>query len=169
MSKYEVKWLKGRFLPYGDVNPDLTVLELALDYIQNPAHAERYAFAAIQRGGKGRPGHVNVAIYDRATVLAAVKNFGTHGKAAAPALGVHNGGVAVMRCEYTVIRQTFGTPIEEYATELSKKDDLQPDAGCRNAPYARAWEKVCAKAANGRWCGGLRNVQIDFTVNDADD
>ena len=167
--RYEVKFIKGRFLPYGNVQPDMTVLELALDYIQNPNHAERYCVAAIQRGGKGRPGAVKVLVYDRAAVLAAVLKFGANGRKFAPALGVHNGGIAVLRCEYAAIRQTFGLPIAEYGTGLNKREDLEPDMGCPNAPYARAWEKVCAKVMNGQWCGALRNVQIDFVVNDADD
>lgn len=168
--RYEVKFLKGRFLPYGNVQPDLTVLELALDYVQNPNHAERYAIAAIKRGARGgHAGSVKVAVYDREAVLAALVKFGANGRKAAPALGVHNGGVAILRCEYAAIRQTFGVPIAEYDTDLTKREDLAPDMGCPNAPYARAWEKVCARAVKGKWVGGLRNVQIDIVVNDADD
>ena len=166
--KYEVKGFKGRFVPFGgkEADPNKTVFENAVEYVENPAHAERYAFAAIVRGSKAHAGMMKVVIYNRTQVLDAIKAFSAN-RASAPVLGIHNGAIAVMRLEYMTMRQTFGRPLEEYETELTKWKDLQPDTG--NAPYARAWEKVCAKACGGKWVGGLNRVQIDFIVNEADE
>ena len=166
--RYEVKYIKGRFVSYGRYDTDKTPIDAAIDYIADERHAERYCVAAIQRGGKGRPGAVRIMVYERTAVLAAVQRFAQN-PMSVPALGVHNGAVAVLRCEYAAIRRTFGAPVDELPTELTRREDLRPDYGCPNAPYARAWEKVCAAAAGGHWCGALHNVQIDFTVNDADD
>lgn len=158
----------GRFLPYGNIDPHKTMLENALDYVANPNHAERFALSAVKRGGKGRAGQVVVMIYDKDAVYNALVKYGQNVKNA-PALAIHNGGVALKRIEYMTMRQTFGAPIAVYETDLTKVDDIEPDAGCVNAPYARAWEKICAKVVGGRWCGGLLNVQIDFVVNDNDE
>lgn len=166
--RYEVKYIKGRFVAYGKHDVNKTPIDAAFDYINDERHAERYCVAAIQRGGKGRPGAVRVMVYERAAIRAAVERFAAN-PSNVPALAIHNGAVAVMRCEYAAIRRTFGTPLEELSTTLTRREDLKPDASCANAPYARAWEKVCAAAAGGKWCGALRNVQIDFTVNEADD
>lgn len=166
--RYEVKGYKGRFVPFGgkEADPNKSMIENAIDYVANPAHAERYAFAAIVRGSKTRAGVMKVVIYERAQVLNAIKAFES-GRASAPALGIHNGAVALMRLEYLTMRQTFGRPLEEYDTELTKWKDLTPDTG--NAPYARAWEKVCARTCGGKWVGGLNRIQIDFIVNEGDE
>lgn len=165
--KYEVKYLFGGFCKFGK-DAHKTPIDAALDYVQDAAHAERYCLAAIQRGGRGRAGRVLVMVYDRAAILAALEKYGA-GRPA-PALGVrHAGGVGVKRAEYAAIRQTFGAPLFEVPTEYTKREDIKPDAGCANAPYARAWEKICAAALGGKWVGGLRNVQIDFIVNEDDD
>lgn len=166
--RYEVKYLKGRFVAYGKHDVNKTPIEAAFDYITDERHAERYCVAAIQRGGRGRAGSVRVMVYERDAVLNAVQRFAVD-PSSVPALAVHNGAVAVVRCEYVAIRRTFGAPLDELPTTLTRREDLQPDPTCANAPYARAWEKVCAAAAGGKWCGALRNVQIDFTVNDADE
>ena len=166
--RYEVKYLKGRFVAYGKHEVDKTPIDAAIEYITSERHAERYCFAAIQRGGRGRAGSVRVLVYSREAVLSAVQRFAVK-PADVPALAIHNGGVALMRCEYAAMRRTFGAPIDELPTSLTRREDLKPDMGCVNAPYARAWEKVCAEAAGGKWCGALRNVQIDFTVNEYDE
>lgn len=166
--KYEVKYLFGGFCAYGKDDTTKTPIEAALAYVDNPAHAERYCVAAIQRGGRGRAGRVFVMVYEREAIRAALERYAAGVRV--PALGVRAaGGVGVKRCEYAAIRQTFGAPLSEIATEYTKREDIKPDAGCANAPYARAWEKICAKALNGRWVGGLRNVQIDIVVNEEDD
>ena len=162
----------GRLLPYGDIDPRLTVGEIAIEYITNPSHADYYALSAVRLGSRGRgagkrPGDLLVVVYSREQVLAAVQAFLATGTS--PSLCVHNGGIAIGRIEYTKMRQTFGTPVAEYSTGLQKTDDIQPDTGCPNAPYARAWEKICAKALGGRWVGGLRNVQVDIIINENDD
>lgn len=160
----------GRFLPYGNVNPNKTIGEIAIEYISNPAHADYFALSGVKLGSRGRgagkrPGEVLVMVYSRAQVLDAVTRFLDGGSA--PSLCVHNGGVALGRVEYTKMRQTFGIPTCEYHTNLTKLDDIQPDTG--NAPYARAWEKICARHTGGRWVGSLRNVQVDIIINENDD
>lgn len=160
----------GRFLPYGNVDPNKTLGEIAIEYISNPAHADFFALSGVKLGSRGRgagkrPGEVLVMVYSREQVLTAVKRF-LAGESV-PSLCVHNGGVALGKVEYTKMRQSFGTPVAEYGTDLNKLDDIQPDTG--NAPYARAWEKICAEALGGRWVGGLRNVQVDIIINENDD
>lgn len=166
--KYEVKYLFGGFCSYGKNDMDKTPIDAALEYVDNAAHAERYCVAAIQRGGRGRAGRVFVMVYERNAIRAALERYAAGVRV--PALGVrHAGGIGVKRCEYAAIRQSFGAPLAEIATEYTKREDIKPDAGCVNAPYARAWEKICAKALGGRWVGGLHNVQIDIVVNEDDD
>lgn len=162
----------GRFLPYGNVDPNKSIGEIAIQYITDPTHAELFALSAVKLGSRGRgsgkrAGEVVVMLYSREQVLDAVKRFLSG--VAVPSLCVHNGGVAMGRIEYSKVRQSFGIPTAEYTTDLCKLDDIQPDAGCPNAPYARAWEKICAKALGAKWVGGLRNVQFDLLVNDADE
>lgn len=162
----------GRFLPYGNVDPNKTLGEIAIEYLTDPKHADFIALSGVKLGSRGRgagkrAGQVVVMVYSREQVLNAVKRFLSG--VAVPSLCVHNGGVAMGKVEYSKVRQSFGIPVAEYATDLCKLDDIQPDTGCPNAPYARAWEKICAKAIGGRWVGGLNNLQIDIVVNINDD
>ena len=167
--RVEVKWFKGRFLPYGKTNPNATAFDNALAYVGDPRHADFYALPCIMRGGKGRPGRLYMALYRRETVLNAILKYKASGQCEFGALGVHNGGVALLRAEELIIRQTFGQPELLLETGLTKRADLKPDASCPNAPFARAWEKVCARLMNAKWVGALRNVQIDLIINLNDD
>lgn len=168
--RVEVKWFKGRFLPYGKpIDPNATAFDNAIAYVNDPRHADFYAFPCITRGGKSRPGKVHLALYKREVVLDAITAFQKSGACDYGALGLHNGGVALLRAEELTIRQTFGQPELLIYTGMNKRDDLKPDASCTVAPFARAWEKVCAALLGAKWIGGLRNVQIDLIVNLNDD
>lgn len=168
---HEVKLRRGRFLPYGKVDPNKTIIELALEYVADPSHADIYDLSAVRRGSRG--GHAGCVLdveFTREAVYAALLRYRDN-PAQAPALAVHNGGVALMRVEYSVMRRTFGVPYDEFPTQYAKIDDIVPDPAdfkC-NAPYARKWEKECARVAGGKWHGALNNVQTDFIVNEADD
>lgn len=162
----------GRFLPYGNVDVNKSIGEIAMDYINDPEHAELYCFSAVKRGMGGKSagvgGCVSAVVFTREQVAAAVARFNAGNDV--PALKVHNGGVALGRVQYIKLRQSFGAPVAEYPIEgLAKLEDIKPDVSCPNAPYARAWEKICARALDGKWTGGLRNVQFDIVINDADD
>lgn len=162
----------GRFLPYGNVDTNKSIGDIAMDYVMDSKHAEYYCFSAVKRGMGGKSagvgGVVSAVVFTREQVAAAIARFNAGNDV--PALKVHNGGVALARVQYIKLRQSFGVPVAEYAIDgLAKLDDIVPDASCPNAPYARAWEKLCAKAVNGKWTGGFRNVQFDIVVNEADD
>lgn len=170
MLRVEVKWFKGRFLPYGKpVNPNATAFENALAYVSDPQHADFYALPLITKGGKSRPGRVYLALYQRQAVLDAITAFEKSGQCDYGALGLHNGGVALLRAEELTVRNTFGKPELLIYTGMSKRADLKPDTACTVAPFARAWEKVCAFLMGAKWVGGLKNVQIDLVVNLNDD
>ena len=162
----------GRFLPYGNVDTNKSIGDIAMDYVNDPKHAELYCFSAVKRGMGGKSagigGIVSAVVFTREQVATAIARFNAGNDV--PALKVHNGGVALARVQYIKLRQSFGVPVAEYTIGgLAKLDDITPDASCSNAPYARAWEKICANAMNGKWTGGLRNVQFDIVVNEADD
>lgn len=167
--KYEVKGYKGRFLPYGKIDPRLNMFEQSEQYLTRQTTAERFALFTVKRGnsraGAGN-GRAYVYIVSKEAVLNAIHKMQVNAKLT-PALSVHNGAIVLKRYEFMAIVQTFGKAIEIVETDVTSWKDIKPDTG--NAPYARAWEKICAKACNGKWCGGLNNVQIDFTVNEADD
>lgn len=168
--RVEVKWFKGRFLPYGKpTDPHATAFDNAIAYVNDAKHADYYAFPCIMRGGKGRPGKLYMALYTRAAVLNAIHNFKASNQCDYGALSLHNGGVALMRAEELTMRQTFGKPELLLDTGMSKRADLKPDPNCPNAPYARAWEKRCSVLMGLKWVGALRNVQIDLMVNLSDD
>lgn len=160
----------GRFLPYGNVDVTKSVGDLAMEYVLDEKHAELYCFSAVKRGmgRSGQGGQVLAILFTREQVADAITRFNAGNDV--PALRVHNGGVALAKVQYIKLRQSFGTPVAEYPIEgLTKLEDIPPDTGCPNAPYARAWEKICAKALNAKWTGALRNVQFDLMINEVDD
>ncbi len=167
--KYEVKGFKGRFLPYGNIDPRMNMFEQSIDYLTRKTTAERFALFTVKRGasrcGAGN-GRAFVYIVEKSAVLNAIYKMQDNPKNA-PALSVHNGAIVLKRYEFMAVVHTFGKAVEIIETDLTSWKDIKPDTG--NAPYARAWEKICAKVCGGHWCGGLNNVQIDFTVNENDD
>lgn len=167
--RIEVKGLKGRFVPFGKTMPNMLPIDGARYYLTEISRADFVALPAIRKGGRGmaaNTGRVFVYMYPKAAVMAALDKL----DAGAPtALRVVEGQVKLVNIALDKIRQTFGAPIAAYATDLHKWNDIQPDAGCPNAPKARAWEKICARACEGQWVGALRGVQVDIIINPLDD
>ena len=167
--RIEVKGKGGRFVPFAkEVPTDLTVYDAARWYLNEVSRADYVAIAFIKRGNSRmnmHNGSVSVALYSKARILRAVdKMVNTYG-----VLKVVCNQLKVMGTEAGKVMQTFGTPDQLYSTDLTKWDDIQPDAGCPNAPYASAWEKIVAKALSGQWVGALRGVQVDVIINPNDD
>lgn len=176
--KIEVKWIGGRLMPFAkDVPFGLTPIEAAKWYINEVSKADYFAFGYVEVGARRlkKPGSVSVALYPRQRVLNALERMEREGSNSFGVLSIIEGQVKVTGLEAGRVKPTFGNPdapsvgAKLFPTNLTKKSDLKPDAGCPNAPYARAWEKVVAKAVKGQWVGGLKNVQVDVIVNDLDD
>ena len=163
--RIEVKWRRGRFVAYGKAtNPEMTAVDSALDYIQRMSLADYILVPAVERRKA-----VNAALFSRAQVLNALERFKASGETSFGCLAIDENQVKLNKVEFLTIVHTFGKPVAVIPTGLQKVADLRPDAGCPNAPYARAWEKVGAQAVNGKWVGALRGVQVDIIINEADD
>lgn len=167
--RIEVKGLKGRFVPFGKSMPNMLPIDGARYYLNEISRADFVAVPAIRKGGRGMAannGRVFVYMYTKAAILHALDAL-ENGNV--NALRVIEGQVKLNNISLDKIRQTFGAPVATYATDLHKWDDIEPDAGCPNAPKARAWEKICAAACAGQWVGALRGVQVDIIINPLDD
>ena len=44
----------GRFLPYGNVDPNKTLGEIAIEYLTDPKHADFIALSGVKLGSRGR-------------------------------------------------------------------------------------------------------------------
>lgn len=167
--RIEVKGLKGRFVPFGKTMPNMLPIDGARYYLNEISRADFVALPAIRKGGRGMAannGQVFVYMYTKNAVLSALDKL----EAGTPtALRIVEGQVKLVNIALDKIRQTFGAPVTTYATNLHKWDDIEPDASCTNAPKARAWEKICADACDGKWVGALRGVQVDIIINPLDD
>ena len=170
--RIEVKGKGGRFVPFGkDVPEKLDAFQAAKWYIDEVSKADYIAIPLVKRGNSRmnlHNGSLFVALYTKAQVLRASDAMES-GKAAHSALKVVCNQVKVMNVEAMRVLSTFGSPVQMYETDLTKWEDIQPDAGCANAPYAREWEKIVAHALDGIWVGALKGVQVDVIVNPVDD
>lgn len=171
--RIEVKGKGGRFVPFAkDVPAGLNVYDAARWYLSEVSRADYIAIAFIKRGNSRMNMHngaLSVALYAKERILRAIDRMEAAQVNTFGVLKVTGNQVKVMGIEAGKVMQTFGTPDQLYATDLTKWDDIQPDASCANAPYARAWEKIVAKALDGVWVGALRGVQVDVIVNPNDD
>lgn len=171
--RIEVKGKGGRFVPFAkDVPAGLNVYDAARWYLSEVSRADYVAIAFIKRGNSRMNMHngaLSVALYAKERILRAIDRMEAAQVNTFGVLKVTGNQVKVMGTEAGKVMQTFGTPDQLYATDLTKWDDIQPDASCANAPYARAWEKIVAKALDGVWVGALRGVQVDVIVNPNDD
>lgn len=171
--RIEVKGKGGRFVPFAkDVPAGLNVYDAARWYLSEVSRADYVAIAFIKRGNSRMNMHngaLSVALYAKERILRAIDRMEAAQVNTFGVLKVTGNQVKVMGTEAGKVMQTFGTPDQLYATDLTKWDDIQPDANCANAPYARAWEKIVAKALDGVWVGALRGVQVDVIVNPNDD
>lgn len=171
--RIEVKGKGGRFVPFfKDVPAGLNVYDAARWYLNKVSRADYVAIAFIKRGNSRmnmHNGSVSVALYAKERILHAIDRMDAAQANTFGVLKVTSNQLKVMGTEAGKVMQTFGTPDQLYPTDLTKWDDIQPDAGCPNAPYARAWEKIVAKALDGIWVGALRGVQVDVIVNPNDD
>lgn len=171
--RIEVKGKGGRFVPFAkEVPTDLTVYDAARWYLNEVSRADFIAIAYIKRGNSRMNMHngaVSVALYSKERILRAIDRMETAQASTFGVLKVVGNQLKVMGTEAGKVMQTFGSPDQLYATDLTKWDDIQPDAGCPNAPYARAWEKIVARALDGIWTGALRGVQVDVIINPNDD
>ena len=171
MNKFEVKLgghaHLGVFAPYGQSDiANLTGKDLAIAYVENPAHADGYLLSAYARGSRGIGGQVYALLYTRETVLKAIERFpeGT------PSLVAHRGTIALGTCDMMSMAKTFGPAMESFPIKgLRALKYIVPDHSCKNAPYARAWEKHCAEAIDGIWVGGDQGCQYDIIVNSCDE
>lgn len=165
----EVKFRGGRFVPYGkDLPSDLTPIEGARYYIEHISRADYVYMPWIVPGTKGHAGsgRVYVAKYTKQQVLNALDKLA---KGEARALRIVEGQVKLMGISRSYMLPTFGEPTVKWATSYTKAEDIEPDPNCENAPYARAWEKICATACGGQWVGALKGVQVDIIINPLDD
>lgn len=171
--RIEVKGKGGRFVPFAkDVPSNLTVFDAARWYLTEVSRADYVAIALVKRGNSRMDMHngaLFVALYSKARILRAIDRMDAAQVNTFGVLKVTDNQLKVMGIEAGKVMQTFGTPDQLYQTDLTKWADIQPDAGCPNAPYARAWEKIVAAALNGQWVGALRGVQVDVIVNPNDD
>lgn len=171
--RIEVKGKGGRFVPFAkNVPVGLNAYEAARWYLNEVSRADYIAIAFIKRGNSRMNMHngaVSVALYSKARILRAIDKMEAAQVNAFGVLKIVDNQMKVMGTEAGKVMQTFGTPDQLYATDLTKWNDIQPDASCSNAPYARAWEKIVAKALNGQWVGALRGVQVDVIINPNDD
>lgn len=171
--RVEVKGKGGRLVPFAkDVPAGLTAYAAGRWYLNEVSRADYVAIAFIKRGNSRmnmRNGAVHVALYNKERILHAIDKMEAMQVNSFGVLKIVGNQLKVMGVEAGKVMQTFGTPNQLYATELTKWDDIVPDMGCQNAPYARAWEKIVAKALNGVWVGALRGVQVDVIVNPNDD
>ena len=151
-GKGEVKGYRGRFLPYGK-DATGTALENAIAYVSDTKHASWYAFFATRNRMQAV-----LFIVSREQVLNGLAKYASGVKTC---LDIHNGGIALERTQYIGMRQTFGAPVAEIELEVKSWKDIPKDARCVNAPKARAFEKLVAQAVNGKWVGGLNNLQYD--------
>jgi hypothetical protein len=171
--RIEVKGKGGRLVPFAkEVPTNLTVYDAARWYLNEVSRADFVAIAFIKRGNSRMNmgnGSVSVALYSKERVLRAIDRMEAAQANTFGVLKVVGNQLKVMGTEAGRVMQTFGAPDQLYSTDLTKWDDIKPDPGCPNAPYARAWEKVVAKATAGKWVGALRGVQVDVIINPNDD
>ena len=164
-TRFEVKFRGGRFVPFGkEVPATLTAVEGARFYIENVSKADYVMVPAVIRRAS-----VDVLAFSKAQVLDALDALDACGGLSCGVLSIVQGQVKLTGVEYLDVIHTFGKPAFRAKSGYVKMKDIKPDASCANAPYARAWEKICAKAVNGTWVGALRGVQVDVIVNDNDD
>lgn len=172
-TRIEVKGKGGRFVPFAkDVPTSLTVYDAARWYLNEVSKADYVAIGYVKRGNSRmnmHNGQLAVALYAKERVLRAIDRMDAAQVSTFGVLKIVGNQLKVMGVEAGKVMQTFGTPDQLIPTDLTKWDDIQPDAGCSNAPYARAWEKIVAKAMGGIWTGALRGVQVDVIVNPNDD
>lgn len=163
--RIEVKWRRGRFVAFGKpARADMTAIESAIDYMENISRADFVLVPGVERRKA-----VNAMLFTREQVINALYKFAASGEVVHGCLAIDENQVKLSKVEFLTVIHTFGKPAAILPTGLQKVKDLQPDAGCPNAPYARAWEKVGAAAVNGKWVGALRGVQVDIIINPLDD
>lgn len=160
--RIEVKYKGGRFVPFGKGLPNVLPVEGARHYVTDISKADYILVPGVIRRRS-----VEVCAFTKAQVLEALDKL--EGNASFGVLSIVEGQVKVTGVELLQVIHTFGKPAFRVESGLAKMADLKPDEDCKNAPYARAWEKVCAHAVGGKWVGALKGVQVDIIVNEADD
>jgi hypothetical protein len=160
--RIEVKYKGGRFVPFGKDLPNVLPVDGARYYVTNVSKADYILVPGVIRRRS-----VEVCAFTKEQVLEALDRL--EGNASFGVLSIVQGQVKLMGVELMDVIHTFGPPAFRVQSGLAKVADLKPDESCRNAPYARAWEKVCAKAVGGKWVGALKGVQVDIIINEADD
>ena len=181
--RVEVKWRGGRLAPFAkDVPPNLTPCQSARWYVCEVSRADFIAIGYVEEGprrlGKARTpeqmGKVWALLIPKARVLWAIDRLEKSENGQWGCLKVVGGQVKVTGVDAGRVKTAFGDPKVNgcqmhLIPDLHKCADLQPDPGCKLAPYARAWEKVVATATGGKWVGALKGAQVDVIVNDNDD
>lgn len=164
-TRFEVKLRGGRFVPFGkELDPHWTPVEGARYYLTDLSKADFILVPGVIRRRS-----VEVCAFTKEQVLQALDELDASGGLSFGVLSIVQGQVKLMGVELLDVIHTFGAPAFRVPSGLVKMKDLTPDHGCPNAPYARAWEKVCSKAIGGHWVGALKGVQVDIIVNEADD
>lgn len=143
----------------------------AIDYVASPAHADWYLFPVTRSASAGAHGSARrlwiakVSREDLLDVLRTEKALETGW------LKIRDNVLKVNKISESALRKTFGSRVmfqlltEYYKTYSDLPHDPSPCAG----PRARTFEKLACKSVGAKWCGSLRNVQVDGTIKYIDE
>lgn len=144
----------------------------ALNYLNDPRHAERYWFAMTTADGAGVHGATRklvLACVTRQTMIEVVSNDRA---LETGFLVISDNVLKVRKISETAFRKTFGNriTIRQLEQKFRTYSDLPLDPSPCAGPRARTFEKVVCKTIGAKWVGGLNRVQVDGVtiITDAD-
>lgn len=135
----------------------------ALNYLNDPHHAERYWFAMTTADGAGVHGATRklvLACVTRQTMIEVVSNDRA---LETGFLVISDNVLKVRKISETAFRKTFGNRItvRQLEQKFRTYSDLPLDSSPCAGPRARTFEKVVCKTIGAKWVGGLNRVQVD--------